>query len=193
MTAPAFQLTAPTGVTVQPGASGTFEVANTGTQPLVVHESLGRLTAGAVRYPAADHATLTAMTGPWVKVSPGTFRLAPGQHQVVHIAAEVPAGVQGDHYLTVIWSAQPEQASGGNVHLAGGIGTTVTVPLAGAATPAVSATGVARAPLAAQHGNGGISSPALAIGLLILAVMAVTVFLVARRSRRTNRGNPWER
>jgi hypothetical protein len=184
-----YQLTAPVAMTVKPGGAGTFEVVNTGTKPLVVHDSFGRFTANAVRYPAADHATLTTFDHPWLSVWPSSFTLAPGHAETVHVKATVPAGAQGDHYLNVVWTVKPGQAHGAGLHLAGAVATSVTIPLPGTATP-VTSHGVATAPRAPVHG--GMDPVTLAgIGLVSFAVLAVIVIIIAMRRRRGGHAGPY--
>src|ERR1700749_4371160 len=93
---PPFQITAPASMTVQPNTSGTFQIINTGTQPVKIHESLGRYNPYAIQYPAADHATKTTMGHPWLSVTPGDFVLQPHTARTVHISAHVPAGATGN-------------------------------------------------------------------------------------------------
>jgi hypothetical protein len=177
-----YQLTVPTGVSVKPGGAGTFQVVNTGTKPLVVTDSLGRYTTPAIRFPAADHATMTTMSGAWVQVTPRKFTLAPGQAETVHIASHVPAGAAGNHFLSLLWSIAPVHAKAGAMHAAGGPATTVTVPLPGVAAPVTSAS-VAAAPPAPGHG--GPDPVTLAgIGLVAFAILAVIVIVLAMRRRR---------
>jgi hypothetical protein len=183
-----YQLTAPTGLTLKPDTSGTFQVFNTGTKPLVVTDSLGRYTTNALQYPAADHATLATMSGAWVQVTPSKFTLQPGQAETVHITSRVPAGAAGNHYLNVLWSIAPVHAKAGAMHAAGGPATTVTVPLAGVATP-VTAHSVPVAPPAPGHGPDVLSLAGL--GLVVLAVLAAIVILVALRRRRGTRSGPY--
>lgn len=176
-----YEITAPVSMTVGPGAAGTFQVINSGTKPLVVHESLGRFTTAAVRYPAADHATPVTMSGPWLTVWPASFTLAPGQAETVHISSQVPAGARGDHFLSVVWAARPVHVAPGAVHATGAVATSVRIPLPGTAVP-VTSRGVAAAPRAAGHGG----PVALTLGGIMLAVLAVIVMAVAlqRRYRR---------
>lgn len=177
-----FSLTAPAALTIKPDTSGTFQVINSGTAPLAVRESLGRFTVKSLRYPAADHATLTTFDHPWLTVSPQSFTVEPGHAVTVRIADHVPAGTKGDHYLNVVWTARPAHAAPGNLHVAGAVATTVKIPEPGTAT-AVTSHGLAPAPAVAAH------SDALALilwALLGIAVMTVltVIFLPHRRRQR---------
>src|SRR5579862_4375825 len=168
----AFMLTAPADLTIAPDSSGTFTVTNSGTQPLVVHESLGRYTAKTLQFPAADHATLTAFSGPWLTVSPQSFTLKPGQSETVRITSHVPAGTTGDHFLNVVWTAKPARATAGNLHLAGAVATTVTIPEPGVAV-AVTTHGPAAAPAVPAAGLGAGLIGALAFTVLVVLVIVL--------------------
>lgn len=180
MTAP-YSVTAPTGVTIQPGASGTFQIVNSGSRPIAVRGELGRVTVTAVRFPAASHATPTTFSQPWVTISPASFQLAPGHAQIVHIAApHVPAGAQGTHELDVIWAIRlPATAPG--IHATGGVATVVTIPLPGTATPVTSH--ALAAPHAAPVAHGGISAALLAAVLFAVMCLIVVVLSVRHRIR----------
>ena len=167
MTAP-FSLTAP-AVIIMHGAAGTFQVTNSGTKALTVHESLGRENVKALQYPAADHATLTTFSKPWIMVSPASFNLAPGQSEAVRISDHVPAGAQGDHFLSVVWTAQPAHQSAGALHLDGGVATTVEIPEPGVAVR-VTSHGLHAAPPGPAAGE--LSTMFLIIPLLLLVVVA---------------------
>jgi hypothetical protein len=183
-----YQISAPFTMTVSPdGKSGTFQVTNTGTQPITVRESLSRLSPLALKYPAADHATTTHTGAPWLSVSPTVFTLAPGQAEAVHISARVPSGAQGTHYLNVVWAASPVAAVSGPLHLAGAVATTVGIPLPGIAVPA----GPDRLP-AAPHlpGGGGFSTVDMGGALCGVAVVAAAAVTAVRRRRRARRRVP---
>jgi hypothetical protein len=182
MTTSPFSLSAPFSMSVAPGASGSFEVTNSGTKPLTVHESLARLSARSIQYPAADDATTTHMGAPWITVGPSSFTLAPGQSETVHISSRVPAGTQGNHFLEIVWTASPVQPAAGPLHLAGGIATTIAIPLAGTATAA----GPPRVPAAqlAPH-HGGLPAADLAgAGLGAAVALAAVAVAVRRRFHR---------
>lgn len=182
-----YEITAPVKMTVDPGASGTFYVINSGTKPIIVHESLGRFVDDAIRFPAADFATPTAMSGPWLAVWPHVFTLQPGQAETVHISARVPAGARGDHYLSVLWAARPVHDAPGAMRVAGGVATTVRIPLPGTAVP-VTSHGVAVAPRSTA-GHGGPDALSYAgIGLAVLAVIAAVAVIVAAMRRRGTAG-----
>lgn len=183
-----YQVYVPGLMDVQPGASGTFEVVNTGTKPITIHDVLGRYSTPAIRFPAADRATTTTMSGPWLSVWPSKFTLAPGQAERVHIKASVPHGVQGSHYLSIAWLMVPaHSAGGGSVRASGGPATLVRVPLPGTATPVTSATAPPRAPHAHAAGHGPDPLTVAGIALTVVAAMAVAVIALAMRGRRRGR------
>jgi hypothetical protein len=182
---PQFRISAPFSMTLQPDSSGTFQVVNTGTQPLSVHGALGRYSHGALTYPAADHATTVSMGSPWVSFSPAHFVLAPGHAQAVHVTDRVPSGVTGGHSIDIVWSAQPVHAVGGPLHLAGAVASTITIPGPGVAVP-VTGPGHLAAPVPGHMGGGGLSTldaGTAGIGFIVAAV-AVTAVWRRRRARR---------
>ena len=182
-----FSISAPFTMTVKPNTeSGTFKVTNTGSQAISVHESVARLSEHSIMYPAADHATTTHMGAPWLTVSPHDFTIAPGQAETVHIAAHVPAGVQGNHYLEVVWTAKPAHAVSGPLHLAGAVATTTIIPMPGIAQP-VTSQGVPRAPLAPHHGLSTVDLAGAGLAAALVASVAGLVIRRARRSRRNRR------
>ena len=185
MTQHPYQLTVPVAMTVQPNASGTFTVVNSGSRPEVVSAVLGRYTDKTVRYPAADHATLTTMSGPWLSVTPATFVLQPGTSKTVRIASQVPGGAQGDHFLNVLWSIRPVHEQAGAVHATGGPATTVTIPLPGTATP-VTSHGVAVAPKAPVRAH--LPAPVLAAGIVAVALGLLAILTVISATKRRRQG-----
>ena len=184
-TQPQFQISAPFTVTMQPDATGTLQVIDTGSQPITVHASLGRYSGHALMYPAADNATKTHTGAPWITIDgPASFTLQPGQAKVVHISSHVPAGTQGNHYIDLVWTASPVKAAAGPLHLTGGVATTVTLPMPGIAVPA----GPDHLPRpVAAPGHGGIGTLDLAgIGMAV-ALVASVAGLVLRRRRRNRK------
>jgi hypothetical protein len=178
-----FSLTAPAALTIKPDTSGVFQVYNSGSKPLAVRESLGRYTVNAIRYPAASHATVTAFSSPWVRVSPAAFTLAPGKSETVRISDHVPAGTKGDHWLNVVWDARLASAAPGNLHVAGAVATTVRINEPGTAV-AVTSHGLAPAPAVHAGGPDGLLVLWAVIGAVALAVLAAVALRSARRLRR---------
>lgn len=183
MSAHPYQIYAPGLMDVKAGPAGTFAVVNTGTKAIKVTESLGRYSTPAIRFPAANHATMTEMSGPWLTVWPHVFTLAPHQAQTVHIKATVPAGAAGDHYLSVVWSMRPLHASPGAVQASGAVATLVRVPLDGTATPVTNATAPPRPHAAAGHAAGAAGFPTLALGGILLAMLALVAAGAVLRNR----------
>jgi hypothetical protein len=177
-------------MTVKPGAAGTVQIVNTGSKAITVSDSLGRYSSPAIRYPAADHATLTTMEGPWLTVTPSHFTLAPGHAETVHISSHVPAGAAGDHFLSLLWAMRPVHAQAGAVHAAGGVATLVTIPLPGTATPVTSATAPPPAPHYRAAGHGLDSITMAGIGMVAFAALTVVAVIVAMR-RRAGRREAW--
>ena len=181
MTTLPYSLSAPFTMTVSAGGSGAFQVTNTGSQPLKVSEHIARLSPSALKYPAEIGATQHASGTPWLTVdSPTSFTLAPGQSEAVHVTAgHVPVSAQGEHYLNLVWSAQPAHAVSGPLHLAGGVATTVGIPMPGVAVP-VGPGVMPRAPLAP---HGGLPAMDLAGAGLAAALVATGAGLVIKRRR----------
>jgi len=182
MTAHPFSLTAPATITLAPDASGHFQVTNSGTETLTVHESLGRYNKNSLDFPAASHATLTTYSQPWITVSPASFTLKPGQSESVAIADHVPAGTQGAHYLNVLFTAAPAAHTARNVTVHGAVAANIKIPLPGTAH-AVTSQGMPKAPPATPHGGGsGDLLGALgAVALVLVAVLAAVLVIVRRR------------
>jgi hypothetical protein len=181
-TTPPFQITAPAVMLLKPDSAGTFKITNSGTWPITVHGSLGRYNDHALHYPAASHATLTTMDHPWIQFSPVTFRLAPGRSQTVKISNHVPAGTHGNHYLNVVWTGAPANATlPGSMHLNGAVATSVEIPMAGAAVP-VTTQPLPRAPAIPAAGF-----PALAILVPSLLIVLAVIAAVAWRHQHRRR------
>jgi len=181
-----YEITAPATMTMKANTSGQFTIVNTGTKPIIVHESLGRYSPYAIQYPAADHATRTTMSHPWLTVNgPSSFTLAPHAARTVHVSSHVPAGAQGNHYLNILWTATPVRAVSGPLHLSGAVASNVIIPLPGIAQPVSSATSLPAGHLAPHHG--GIGAVDLAGAGLAAALIASVATLVIRRRRRNRR------
>ena len=183
MTGHPFSITAPAVIIMPAGASGTFKVTDAGTRALTVHQSLGRYNLKALHYPAASHATLTTFSQPWITVSPASFTLKPGQSETVHIADHMPASVQGNHYLSIVWTGTPAGAAPGTLHLAGGVATSVEIPLPGAAVP-VTSQGLPHAPPGPVATGGGPSALAISGAILLAMAVALAVVLIVTRRHR---------
>jgi hypothetical protein len=184
MTAHLFSLTAPAVITLAPDNAGTFKVTNSGTQPLVIHESLGRYTEHSLHYPAASGATLYKLGTPWIQVEPQAFTLAAGQSETVHIRDHVPAGVQGDHYLNAVWMAKPVTSGHpANMTLAGAVATTVRIPSPGRAT-AVTTHSLPVAPAVPHTSPAGSYAAMAGAVLLALAVIVALLWELRRRHGR---------
>jgi hypothetical protein len=186
MTQHPFQLTAPFSMTVQPDTSGTFQVVNTGTQPLAVRGTLGRYSHGALKYPAASHATTMTMGTPWVSFTPAHFTLAPGHAETIRVTDHVPAGAQGEHFIDLVWTASPVRAAGGPLHLSGAVASTVGIPLPGVAVP-VAGPGRLAAPHPGHMGGSGLPVADLAGGVLVPVLLAVAGLAAWRRRRHGRR------
>jgi antitoxin (DNA-binding transcriptional repressor) of toxin-antitoxin stability system len=181
VTAQPFSLTAPGDIVLRPDSAGTFKVTNSGTQGLMVHESMARLTPDSLHYPAASHATATAMGQPWVALYPANFALAAGQSETVHVSDMVPAGTQGDHYLNAVFAARPASGGHGNLHLVGAVGSTLRINQPGHAV-AVTSAGLPVAP-AVPHTSPAGSYAAMA-GAVLLALAVIVALLWELRRRR---------
>ena len=183
-----YAITAPGSMTIKANSSGQFQVINAGQKPIVVHESLGRYSPYAIQYPAADHATKTTMSHPWLTIDgPSSFTLNPGQLREVHVSTHVPAGAQGNHYLNILWTASPVKAVTGPLHLNGAVASTVTIPLPGIAQPVSSATSLPRPHAAPHHGLATVDLAGAGLAAALVASVAGLAIRRARRSRRSRR------
>jgi hypothetical protein len=180
-----FSITAPAGLQLAPNSEGAFQVTNSGTAPIKITVQLGRTNLPALHYPASSGATLTQLGTPWVSVTPAAFTLAPHASEQVHISNHVPAGTQGDHFLQVIWSAQPVHAVSGPLHLAGAVASTVMLHEPGVAVP-VTSHPVPHALPAPHHGGLPVADiGGAAVGAVVLAAAVATI--VRRKRNRRNR------
>jgi len=163
MPASPISITVPAKIILSARSYGTFSVRNGGSQAIVVSDRVADINARSLAHPGASYIT----------ISPLHFTLAPGKSKLIHIRANMPASVHGDHYANTVFTAAPAHPGRGTMHVAGAVASAVEIH-APATTTQVTHTGPPTA--------SGFPLPWLA-GALIVAALVLAFVARLRRHR----------
>lgn len=101
-----FNLSAPAGTS----ESGTFVVINEETEPTTVNVTVAdwdRLPDGESRF--LPSGSLDRSASGWITVAPAQFTLQPDEAIEVHFSLEVPSGIQGTHWTSLLVEGTPRE------------------------------------------------------------------------------------
>jgi hypothetical protein len=164
-------ITVPAKITLSANSYGTFSVRNGGSQAIIVSDRVADINARSLVHPGAGYIT----------ISPQHFRLAPGKSRLIHIHANMPASVHGDHYANTVFTAAPAHHGRGTMHVTGAVASSVEIH-----APATTMPGTHTGPATPS----GFPLLWLAAGLLIVAALGLAFVLRTHRRGSGKHGLP---